>query len=236
MKGSEEFKNTCPLAWENICNDSELTKEKIEEFTTYLDAYTDGDIKEYAKDFFHNDENIFLGSEIPLDTEEVFGRFIEEGAMISHLVTILNISAKRAKELISFWIEGLDQDSQLDAIKGRVGDKKINAYLMWSFRNLKDKFNPLNSDVDFDDMPCVLGLKGKNLPFICITHKIPDDIKIHCPTAFNAGVDSASYAWEPGGKTIPLPECNDKYIEGLPEVVHEPNNFNHLHSPIVRLD
>ena len=88
----------------------------------------------------------------------------------------------------------------MDAIRERIGDKKINTYLMWSFRNLKDRINPFNNDVDFDDMPCVLGLKGKNPSFICITHKLPEDIKIHCPTAFNAGVDSASYAWEPGGK------------------------------------
>jgi len=109
MNGSEIFKTKCPLAWENICDDKSISEEKREEFVSHLDIFVDGDIKEHPKDFFHNDENVFLGTEIFLDTEEVLGRLVEEGAMASHLTDILNITTVKAEELLhfglKFWIE-----------------------------------------------------------------------------------------------------------------------------------
>ena len=235
MKGSEEFKKTCPLAWKNISNDSELTEEKRIEFITHLDAYAGGDIKEHAKDFFHNNENTFLGTEIYLDADEVLGRLIGEDALAYHLTIILNITINESKNLIQYWVEVLDKDSQLEDINEKVGEKELSPHIMWSFRNLTNKLDPFDNNIDLDDMPCVLGLRGKNPPFICIVHKLPDSIKTHYPTAFNAGIDSASYAWEPGGKTIPLSWCSDKYSEGLPEIVHEPSDFKHLQTPITKL-
>lgn len=49
-------------------------------------------------------------------------------------------------------------------------------------------------------------------------HALPESIRAHRPTAWDAGASRGNVYWRPGGRTWQL----DRDAEGVPEVVHHP--------------
>ena len=81
-------------------------------------------------------------------------------------------------------------------------------------------------NIELEDVACRLGLRSYgSAEHVAFGHRLPADIQAFLPTCFDAGLFDE---WRPGGKTLPLADCEAKYAEGLPEVVHSPNTLHNI--------
>jgi hypothetical protein len=236
MNGVSEYRINCSQAWNNFENDSNLSEEARSAFVTHLRGFRDGDISGHANHFF--DSHNLIGQVVNLDNNEVLGHIMTP-SIFKHLIhkglerQITGPSLKGIAAITGHLVP--TNDEKLKALKMLLGNTRLSRYnessgrhgIMWSFRNELDTNEPFNNRIPRTDMPCVLGLKDTRPTFYCVEYKLSHEV--HLPTVFDARNNNA---WRPGGRTLPLDECGNRYPTGLLEVVHEPATFNDLERPM----
>jgi hypothetical protein len=219
-----EYRRRYPQACANFEADTALEAPDRDRFLAHLEAYPGGDYEAHVEDFFHNGANKKLGPPVALETGEVLGA-----------VRAMSSFASRFTKANHFDHDPLDAEEFVrdltflpaDGLRTMLRslftpEAQITRHLMWSYRNPPHFHEPF-LNIDRTDVVCRLGLPTYGGEHIAFGHQSASAVRI--PTSFDAGLIDE---WRPGGNTKPLPPCEHKYANGLPEVVHDPNVFHNI--------
>jgi hypothetical protein len=225
MGGLDQFEKEYPAQLEKIRNAPHITTAQKRAFIRHLQIWKGRrPISEHADAFFRAKQQ--AGPRVSLKRREVLGHARKKTSLLLHLNRVIGLSKREAQLQLDEWL-AMAEGRRLDEIKAYLGSHRISSYMMWSFRNRRTPRQPLDG-IDLALLPCRLGLED-NQPelFLFIGYEPSDSIIAHAPTAFDPGTRNLS-SWQSGGTTHPKPACRAKYRVGLPEVVHDPVQFDAL--------
>lgn len=223
--GLDKYRQLFPQACSNFENDVALPADERDRFLLYLESYPGGDFQDYLQGFFHDSANKKLGIDLPLETGEVLGSARTLSSFASRFTTAngLDNDPVDAEGFIRDLTFLPADDLQKTLRKLFPPAAQITRLLMWSYRNPPNFRDPF-CDIDLSDLICRLALPGYGLTeHIAFGHELAPTT--FAPTCFDAGLMGE---WRPGGRTRPMPDCENKYADGLPEVVHDPNVFHNI--------
>ncbi|MCU0786225.1 MAG: hypothetical protein MUF81_19695 [Verrucomicrobia bacterium] len=226
--GLEEFKRKHPEFWAKLEKDKALTRGLKKKFAKHLATHKKGDISEHAVSFFR--ANKLKGAAILLNRDEVLGSVRAKTALVARLRVCAKISRIKTLRHLADWV-GFDVNKLQSEIENLLGDALIGQFVMWSYRNERDAYDPF-SGVVVRDLPCRLGLPSfPKEDHYAFGHMMPDSKarRVRTPTAFDGELYQQ---WIPGGFTRPHDACKSTYSDGLPEVVHRPNNFKNIYTKL----
>ena len=222
------MKRAYPDFWEKVQNDPALKKGMRKKFVRHLSRYKRGDLKRYVEAFFR--ANKLKGPAIALESDEVLGCVRAKRNFITRLAACAGVSKRKMQRTLDHWVS-MDPALIQEEIEGVVGEAPIHSFMMWSYRNDMDTFDPFNGII-VHDLPCRLGLSSFGLEHYAFGHMLPVNKKARQPTAFDGGLCPQ---WMPGGLTRPHDPCKAKYGKGLPEVVHRPTTFNKICTKLMEI-
>ena len=219
IDGYELFKKEFPLAFDKIKSDLAITDEVKSVFFEYMKMFKGLDVDDlanYADDFFK--QHKLKGKKVSLESNEVLGRVIDK-------IRLQLLLRNTGKDSIA-WLDNLladnidlSQEEILQDIRDYLGDIELNRFLLWAYRNEENPSDPFFR-IELKMLPCLLGLPSAEKPSAHYAWgiKLPVEVPVHLPTAFDPGIDYLNNVWEPGGRTKPLTDlCGEQ--SGLLEVV-----------------
>ncbi len=225
MGGLDQFEKEYPQQLEKIRNAPHITTAQERAFSRHLQSWKGRrPISGHADAFFRANQQ--TGPQVSLKGHEALGHARKTTSLLLRLYNITGLSKREAQLQLDEWL-AMAEGRRLDEIKAYLGSHRISDYMMWSFRNGRTPRQPLDG-IDLALLPCRLGLEDDQPElFLFIGYEPSDSIIAHVPTAFDPGTRNLS-SWQPGGTTHPKAACRAKYRAGLPEVVHDPVQFEAL--------
>jgi hypothetical protein len=147
------------------------------------------------------------------------------------------LSLRNAEALVRDVVGGAsDSARKLAKQRTDLAEKVLSRYQMWCYpaADARNPFREIGTTRADAVKMLGLGYYAYNEPAAEIVrwaHALPDSIRAHQPTAWDAGADKGNVHWRPGGSTYQL----DRDDFGLPEVVHDPVTGENLVAPIETL-
>jgi len=229
VDGWEYCKDSLDWFCENLENDSGLSPEQKDDFVEHLKKSScDESVLEALRDYCRGQK--LIGQESSVGSEESLGRVSPRSNLIKQIMEESSLgSFYDAENLLNTLLVETDLDSTLGLLTP-IEDVNIGKFLIWSFRPKEPTANPFKQVDDLGSLPSILGLDPVLEECVTFSHRLPSThLPARNPTIFDA---EDNRHWIPGGKTKPL--CKG-YDEGLPEVVHKPNTFANIASPLIEI-
>lgn len=225
MNGLKKFDAEFPGQRAKIESDANIPTSVQHAFITYLENWNGvGNIGDYAEEFFRRYQQ--LGPDANFATTECAGHVRKKIAVLSHLHGYFGLPTREAEALLGDWI-AMPESRRLTEVRAVLGSEPISPYVMWSFRNPRNKKDPLKS-VALSLLPCRLGLTMDEPHLhLFFAYPLSPPVTARIPTALDPGIRNISN-WQPGGTTKPNKKCQNQYRTGLPEIVHDPVQFRSL--------